>query len=274
MSIKWGLALYSGENFSSPAVGPDKSIYFGSANQLWAVVDAGWPTFKWPVLYLPGQIYSSPAIAIENTYSYIYVGINISNNSGAMVKVDARTGSVVWIYETPEPVMSSPAIASDGTIYFGTARTRDPYAGRFYALNPDATLKWVYQPDGSPNGSPILSSPAIDYYGDVYFGCDNGRIYEVSAGGGAPWSYLTGGAVRSSPAVSGIVFPCIYYIYIGSYDDNIYAVHRWGSLAFYFPTQDVVESSPAIGLFQGEVGWVVCGSNDGWLYLITPLPGV
>ncbi len=51
-------------------------------------------------------------------------------------------------------IVSSPAIASDGTIYFGTMIGGSE--GYIYALNPDGTLKWRYL-----TGDYITSDPAI-----------------------------------------------------------------------------------------------------------------
>jgi len=45
-------------------------------------------------------------------------------------------GTLKWKFETDGQIRSSPAIASDGTIYI---ESWDSY---FYAINPNGTLKW------------------------------------------------------------------------------------------------------------------------------------
>jgi hypothetical protein len=50
---------------------------------------------------------------------------------------------IQWMYEADKPVYySSPAVAADGTIYFGTGIFMHTDSGSLYALNPDGTLKW------------------------------------------------------------------------------------------------------------------------------------
>ena len=38
--------------------------------------------------------------------------------------------------------LSSPAVAYDGTIYFGTDRFGNGDSGAVYAINPNGTVKW------------------------------------------------------------------------------------------------------------------------------------
>lgn len=75
--------------------------------------------------------------------------------------VAGEPGTVKWRFETEGDVSSSPAIGSDGTIYFSAN------GGNFYALNPDGSLKW--QHDGGFKGSPVIS--------------DNGTIYAIHYNG-------------------------------------------------------------------------------------------
>ncbi|MCX7995828.1 MAG: PQQ-binding-like beta-propeller repeat protein [candidate division WOR-3 bacterium] len=74
-----------------------------------------------------------------------------------------------WEYPTNNSgIISSPAISSDGAIYFGCDY------GHLYALNSDGTLRWRYQTGGA-----IQSSPAIAADGMIYFGSDT-VIYMLS----------------------------------------------------------------------------------------------
>ena len=45
-------------------------------------------------------------------------------------------GTKKWEFSTADAITSSPAIGTDGTIYFGS------YDGKLYALKPDGTKKW------------------------------------------------------------------------------------------------------------------------------------
>ena len=60
-------------------------------------------------------------------------------------------GGLIW--------HSCPAIAEDGTIYFGA------WDNNLHAVNPDGTSKWKFGANAD-----IVSSPAIDEDGTIYFG--------------------------------------------------------------------------------------------------------
>ena len=60
---------------------------------------------------------------------------------------------------------SSAALGQDGTIYFGDEN------GTFHAVNPDGSGKWTYTVDTvTDTNKSILSSPALDLSGNIYFG--------------------------------------------------------------------------------------------------------
>ena len=77
-------------------------------------------------------------------------------------------------------VDSSPAIGSDGTIYFGSFDTK------VYALGADGTKKWEFDA-----GSLIFSSPAIAVDGLIYIGSHGGKIYALSPDGTKVGEFLT-----------------------------------------------------------------------------------
>ena len=82
---------------------------------------------------------------------------------------------------------SSPAIASDGTIYVGS------WDNKLYALNPDGTLKWSYA-----TGNWVYSSPAIGADGTLYVGSWDNKLYAISGdtplATDAPWPKFRGNA--------------------------------------------------------------------------------
>src|SRR2546421_10496236 len=79
-------------------------------------------------------------------------------------------GTVLWTFPTFGQVVSSPAIAPDGTIYL---------AGYYlYALRPDGTNKWTAQVGANH------SSPAVAADGTVYVGSFlDGRLYALGSKG-------------------------------------------------------------------------------------------
>jgi outer membrane protein assembly factor BamB len=159
-------------------------------------------------------------------------------------------GSIRWFYRTGNGAQSSPAIASDGTVYIGSS---DNY---FYAINSDGTLKWKYLTGGS-----VESSAAIAPDGTVYFGSEDMMVYALNPDGTVKWKYQTGNQVQSSPALGpdGTV-------YIGSYDTYLYALHSDGTLKWKYQTGDMIYSSPALG----PDGTVYFGSNDNNIYALNP----
>src|SRR5439155_2771420 len=103
--------------FSSPAVGADQTIYFGSGNgELYALTPAG--AKKWS-FQTGAEIQSSPAIGGDGT---IYFG----SGDGKLYALNPD-GTRKWDFPTGWDILSSPAIASDGTIYIGS-RDKHVYA--------------------------------------------------------------------------------------------------------------------------------------------------
>ncbi len=167
----------------------------------------------------------------------------------------ANPGTLKWVFPTidqPEPspaigVSSSPAIASDGTIYVGGDID-------LYAVNPDGTMKWKF-----PTGSLIEhSSPAIGADGTIYIGSYDHSLYAVTDGGQGvvtkKWAFATGDAVDTSPAIGPDGT-----IYFGSADNTLYAVNSDGTLKWKFASGAPIEdSSPAIG----DDGTIYIGSFE------------
>ena len=73
-----------------------------------------------------------------------------------------------WALDVDRPSDSSPAIAPDGTIYFGT------FAGTLWAVNPDGSRNWTFK-----TGTEIKSSPAVGTDGTIYFGGRDRKFYAV-----------------------------------------------------------------------------------------------
>jgi len=144
--------------------------------------------------------------------------------------------------------LSSPAIASDGTVYVGSMGGQC-----LHAINPDGSEKWTF------DCSFISSSPCIDLAGTIYFGAGM-SLYAVYPNGTEKWQYPTGGPIiRSSP-----VFVSDGVIYIGSCDSCLYSINSDGTFNWKYPTNGMIVSSPAIA----HDGTIYIGSCDGKLYAI------
>jgi len=221
-------------------------------------------TVKW-TFTLGRWAESSPVIGADGT---IYIGDHDSKLYA--IKPD---GTEKWTFQAGEPVysdyweiwkgiLSTPAIGSDGTIYFTSM------ANNLYAINPDGTEKWTFPIDLSVD---VWSSPAIGADGTIYVGShDNyqGKLYAINPEDGSKrWAFQAGSDVCSSPAIGEDGT-----IYVGSRDSaldqgKLYAINpEDGSKRWDFTTGKYIESSPAIG----ADGTIYIGSIDHNLYAINP----
>ncbi|MBI5676015.1 MAG: PQQ-like beta-propeller repeat protein [Nitrospirae bacterium] len=179
---------------SSPAIGSDSTIYFGSQNTgFYAVNPDG--TLKWAQTISSSSITSSPVIAHDGTV-YIVDPFYLAAFS--------PDGSLLWNYHLADSTVSydaSPSISSDGTVYIGKGN-------ELQAINPDGTLKWKYLLTESPMG--VSQTPAIASDGTVYISMEvsdfdiDGVLHAVNPDGTIKWkreSPRNGGGVPSASAV-------------------------------------------------------------------------
>lgn len=162
-------------------------------------------------------------------------------HSGVSPYHDPTPGGTVWSSNIGNG-LSSPVIASDGTIYISGS-----YA--LCALNSNGSVKW-----SQPITSSTRSTPAIASDGTVYIGA-NGRVYAFTSSGGSKWSYTVGGDVTSSAAVGpdGVV-------YIGCRDGYLYALNTGGTRKWRYNTGDMHMTSPVVSA-DGSVVYCGGGSN-------------
>ena len=163
---------------STPAIGPDGTVYIPSYDKLLYALDGQTGTQKWSHL-LGDSVSSSPALGPDNS---IYVG----SNDGRLYSLNMSDGSERWNYLTGDTIHSSPALGADGTVYFGS------YDKKVYALNArTGALKWIY-----PTGGLVLSSPAIGHDGTIYIGSMDGKLYALEGSSPpavSPWPSFKAG---------------------------------------------------------------------------------
>src|SRR2546430_14164636 len=83
-------------------------------------------------------------------------------------------GTKLWEFTAGGAIGSSPAIAADGSIYFGSD------AEKLYAVDPDGTKKWEFTA-----GAEIRSAPAVGPDGTPDFGSESDTHSTVNADGTA-----------------------------------------------------------------------------------------
>jgi outer membrane protein assembly factor BamB len=189
--VRWQLQGLEAEIRSSPALGPDGTIYLAGNSHIYAVDPRG--TLRWSYRTdARGPRLSSPAVARDGT---VYVGGWDSRLYA--IKPD---GSLSWTFATRGSVISSPAIGSDGTIYFGAGD------GRLYAVRPDGTERWSVVLSSEAYAS-VEGSPSIGADGTIYVQANNG-LYAVDPGGSIRWSSLGVGNDGGTPilGVDGTVY--------------------------------------------------------------------
>jgi len=148
-----------------------------------------------------------------------------------------QSGRVKWKFKARGRVISSPAIASDGTIYIGNHVSDGWYY--FYAINPDGSEKWKVS---TPS---VASGPAIGVDGTVYVGASR-YLYAFAPTGAVKWRYETEGAITSSPAIAddGTVYIGVEkgYFYAFRPDGTV----KWKLLLGTGNQSEWFHSSPAI----------------------------
>lgn len=187
--------------YTSPAIGADGTIYFGSDDSNVYAINGKTGALKWTYPTL-SYVESSPAIGSDGT---VFIGGDDAN----IYAINGSTGALKWSYTTGSFINSSPAVGSDGTVFIGSTD------GNVYAFNGSSgALLWTYSTQGS-----VESSAAVGADGTVYIGSDDGNLYAlVGSTGALKWSYNIGLAVYNPPSIGadGTVF-------IGA--DQIYAIN-------------------------------------------------
>ena len=88
-------------------------------------------------------------------------------------------------------LFSSPAVATDGTIYVGSTDTR------LYALDPNGNIKWIYE-----TGDQLVASPAIGSDGTVYIGSADRQLYAINPDGTLKWGLSDKSGFKFIPCLS------------------------------------------------------------------------
>jgi len=212
-----------------------------------------------------GSSFITPALTESKQY-WVKItnacGFTYSRTVTVAVGIEGETR---WYFEASEEVLTSAAMADDGTIYFGTEDAI------LYAVNPDGTEQWQfqlhYEPEnliGYPDQFVISSDPTVAPDGTVYilsntwYDTDSasnlkvGQLWAINQDGSEKWTHKTEEtnepqtSVYSSPALG--VDGSLYFT---DRNARLYAVNGDGSRKWLFEpsnTEAVCWSSPTIGM--------------------------
>ena len=254
---KWEFKWNRGSRNRSmvPAIGGDGTVYIGTGFTVYAL-DGKTGSNKWE--FTPGHhVRSTLAIGIDGT---VYIGADKPDRKNKFYAVNGITGKKRWEFpsSTLNPALStaysSPAIGSDGTVYFGSMDYNQDGNYLFYAVEgKTGEKKWEFGSQYAAKAFP----PAIGTDGTVYV-VTNNFAYALNGKTGRKKWELKG--TYFSPAIASNET-----IYFGSTDNKLHAVNaRTGVKKWEFETEDWVTSSPAIG----ADGTVYFGSWDGIFYAV------
>ncbi|MEJ2744796.1 MAG: PQQ-binding-like beta-propeller repeat protein [bacterium] len=158
-------------------------------------------------------------------------------------------GALSWVYATSGSIYSSPAQASDGTVYIGSDDNV------FYAYSETGDLEWSYV-----TADAISSSPALNGAEEAYVGSEDNQFYAFDSIGGLKWSYTHPGGGVEDQWESSPVIDSAGAIYMQA-RSGLAVFDSVGSLTWSFSTgaaNIAYSSSPAIGT-DGRIFW---GSGD------------
>jgi outer membrane protein assembly factor BamB len=176
--------------------------------------------------------------------------------AGKTVYAVRPRGDVAWKFHAKRKVFTAPAVADEGTVYFGSQDHR------VYALHPNGVVAWSVD-----LGADVDGAPAIADDGAVFVGTDGGDVVKLTPNGQVAWRIPLGGYVRgplsiarNGDVLAGVFGPTPRQVRIG--DDG----HLRGELAI----QGTGARDFGIlgGALEDDDGTLVFGAQDDVVYAV------
>lgn len=165
----------------------NNEVYFTDINGIFRCLDKNTGQLKWETQDHHGTYRSNP-VYYNNS---ILVGLNYT-----FVSLNAKTGELIWRFQSDGEVLSSPVVYKDKVFFGGT------YGYSVFALDI-ATRKraWILT---SPDKDQVFSSPYIKN-DTLFIGFVSGRFYSLNADNGkVHWEvYVKDMISYSSPVAAG-----------------------------------------------------------------------
>jgi len=196
------------------------TIYFGSHDNHLYALDLDTGDYQWSI-DVGGDIWGTPAISNDRTIYVAAADLMSASNTLNLFALNPD-GSIKWKHEMQRGAYASPILFSSiiksqtvGMVLMGS------YDNNLYGLSYSGYEQFTFPTTRNTVHYPadILSSPAIDSSGYIYFGSENHWIYAIDhEKGKVQWSYKTNGPLYSSPVIHNNV------LYMGSFDHHLYAI--------------------------------------------------
>jgi hypothetical protein len=247
--LKWSYTIDIDET-TTPVISQDGTIYLISttARKLCAINPDG--THKWSIS-TSGTV-STPAIGVDGEI-YIFESIpstgadgklNFQNTDQCLCAINLD-GTTKWKFDISNAALtfSSPACASDGTIYIGS--------DKLYAVGINGKLKWSYS-TSDPVGSPATAPGGTVYVNSGY------NLHAINPNGKPKWSYTIGHTSYNRPVISadGTVYVSNYNMLStdATEKNSLYAINPAGELEWTYT-------------LAGPIHSVLAVSSDGTAYV-------
>lgn len=254
-TLKWMSLGIPGLQFQDPLrYGSDGSYYLLLKHKMGQPValmaqDISNGSARW-VCTLPRRCTSVPAVAD----GVLYLGCD----DGALRAVNSSTGAVLWSYQTEGTIPAPPAVAQDGTIYFGLQHPTMA-ENAIVALSPTTREPiWIYKCDSYLNeASTITLGPS----GRIYVGFEELRV--ISPRGQLIWQWLD----DDKDLPDDIIVDEWENVFVRTGNGKIWAFDFMGNLLWIDP-----HSLPDRNLALGKNGELYYANSEGVLVALDPSP--
>jgi len=171
-------------------------------------------------------------------------GVYVGGGLGNLYKLDAKSGKLLWNFQTTARTIPAPATVAGNDVYFGDSD------GNVYALDANTGKQlWTFSSGGS-----IVASPTVDS-STVLVSSSDSHLYALEAQTGAKlWSYDPGQGTESLTLTAATVVNGI--VYASASDESthsyMFAVNAQnGTQVWRTQANGVLLSSPVVS--QGKV---------------------
>jgi PKD repeat protein len=239
-SVKWQLSL-NGESVGGIVLGKNDGIYIvaGKNGSLYAVAPDGKLKWKYDI---GREIENPPAIGPDGT-------VYITSPDLCLYAVSEK-GSLKWkrrVTASAQTILTSPAIAEDGTVYFGAIKNKGyvdasdnnkQLKQNLYAYCPDGSSKWIYSTDSkevmmpaiAEDGSIIITASSINYAGERVAEIGAAYVFSIKPDGELNWGWRA----PDNELVGAPIIDSTGSIYVTSSSGYLTCISKSGTMKWRF----------------------------------------